>query len=111
MTNRPIKFRAFNKDIGKMWEVKRLDFGTAGVTMDGYGDLFPLMQFTGLTDKNGKEIYEGDVYEATNLVGNKYRKVVEWVAYGYDHQREGLESCEVIGNIHENPELTHEKGS
>lgn len=69
-----------------------------------------LLQFTGLLDKNGKEIYEGD------MVKTKRNAVyaVEWTSFedstmGYG---EGVgfnihedDNCEVIGNIYENPNL------
>ncbi len=91
-----------------------------------------LMQFTGLHDKNGKEIYEGDVLSATcrNFSGTC---TVEWVQepvrYDHEHPYEGLNGFvqwgkwsqkaigggltpamqeghfEIIGNIYENPEL------
>jgi uncharacterized phage protein (TIGR01671 family) len=71
-------------------------------------------QFTGLLDKNGKEIYEGDILQ--------YRKSIFSVSYEYSHLgsfslvQEGFFAgrfgdltepfyCEVIGNIHDNPEL------
>lgn len=68
-----------------------------------------LMQFTGLRDKNGKEIYEGDVVRFP-LLENRggHPVVVEWKDAGWNwlniHYTGGLE-VEVIGNIHENPEL------
>lgn len=68
-------------------------------------------QFTGLYDKNSKEIYEGDI-----LKNPRYEEsyVVEYHGDGYvgwgDDRRPGCylitdEDIEIIGNIHENPEL------
>ena len=68
----------------------------------------PVMQYTGLKDKNGKEIYEGDVVQHGR--GNHCYKVI-FDLYGYDPFQfiggEEIEphECEVIGNIYLNPEL------
>ena len=81
--------------------------GFSGVFLPFHKDII-LMQFTGLKDKNGKEIYEGD---ATNL------GLVEWDQRSLQYKIDGLDiesydtdkyPLEVIGNVHENPELLNE---
>ena len=76
-----------------------------------------LMQYTGLTDKNGKEIYEGDIIKWTS----KDNEIVDSpliVEFLKDHwapscgcsSNSGFwDDCEIIGNIYENPELLGEK--
>ena len=62
-------------------------------------------QFTGLHDKNNKEIYERDIVESWDKVSNNYgRSMVEWHNQGYWYFQDGDE-IEVIGNKWENPEL------
>lgn len=73
-----------------------------------------LMQVTGLLDKNGKEIYEGDIVRDGSEIF-----AVQWVAdtgaWGILDSDESMAwlgdyniSCEIIGNIYENPELLKE---
>ena len=69
-------------------------------------------QFTGLTDKNGKEIFEGDIY---NMGDKNILYVVVWRDCGLIGKQLGStsyagveywkEKIEIIGNIHDNPEL------
>ena len=75
--NREIKFRIWDVENKEMLKVQELDFeptfygGRIAIRPDQYNDYFDtedmiLMQYTGLKDKNGKEIYEGDIIRIKN---------------------------------------------
>lgn len=71
-----------------------------------------LMLHTGLSDKNGKEIYDGDIVldqsePATGTIELSYGSfIVNWHGPDIDDLRDYHESLVIIGNIYENPELT-----
>jgi hypothetical protein len=149
MNNRIIKFRAWDKEGKRMFGINRLSWqhlygggleypdvtvwmksgerwGPVGI-FDPKGERVILMQFTGLKDKNGKEIYEGDIVKSFDysdgfeikfiaffqncfceIDKNLFKvKESEWKStYWCEELFPWLNpECEVIGNIYENPSL------
>jgi uncharacterized phage protein (TIGR01671 family) len=126
MKAKEIKFRAWDESRKYMAYQGTPDLETIQSFMHHFGDK-KLLQFTGLHDKNGKEIYKGDilsdrwkveVYQNnegtfmvkfhTNPKGNKPRSLKLYLAQrlkAYTAICEGYRDCLVIGNIYENPEL------
>ena len=97
---RKIKFRAWDKK--HMAYQGTPDLETLHSFMFHYGDKI-LMQYTGLTDKNGKEIYEGDIVKWGKIIEKVEMKDGCWsMVLGTIVEEFNLE---VIGNIYENPEL------
>ncbi|HEL1643071.1 TPA: hypothetical protein TXL68_001947 [Streptococcus suis] len=114
------KFRAWDKIRNRISEVERIYIDTKGVRLrDENGEYWRrfddviLMQSTGVFDKNGKEIFEGDV---VNIFGEKLSKIyysdgafcVDILIGGTPLHAFLSEQLEIIGNIHRNPELMEE---
>ena len=133
---REIEFRAYIKDLNKIFNVKEIDLIFKMIWFEEQNkprdtmrmiDQCELMQYTGLKDKNGTKIFEGDIVEF-----NRHRKLpnhtvepilvkfnnrncaFELYPYGKNLTTGGggrllqldmMSECEVIGNIYDNPEL------
>ena len=108
---RTIKFRIFNKKIKSY-----IGIHSSAIMIDELNNLndnLIVEQFTGLYDKNGKEIYEGDFITYSGITSNG-QKIIRVVNYNSDYARfqggmyplsETKNLIEVIGNIYENREL------
>lgn len=113
---REIKFRAWNVATKTMVDLKKitplaLDIDTDGLFIPFSNGLL-LMQFTGLKDKTGKEIYEGDIVK----LNDRFIDIVVFEASQFctkEPQATNVLSewggIEVLGNIYENPELLAER--
>ena len=126
-----VRYRAWHKTWDELGKVKRIRFdGEGNVTtvlfegkflgVDTHVDEIELMQSTGLKDKNGKEVFVGDIIKCTR--GCLHEVYIE-KEYGGTYfggmpavylkdLREGYawtEHEEIIGNIYENPELLEDE--
>ena len=126
---REIEFRGKRIDNGKwvygylfkIWEHCFILWGTTN-DMPNMIEVIPetVGQFTGLIDKNGKKIYEGDVVKTTALLNDHHQRgatVVSPVEYWHGATCLSItyvplsldfqvsHEIEIIGNIHDNPEL------
>ena len=131
---RSLKFRAWDKKRKRMFAVTTLNAsGAVSVFIDDDGlyllpaEQIELMQYTELKDKNGKEIYDGDIVEEdidfnSKMTDGTFRYRVYWDEYLlcwaldpigkesiHDELWQTNLSRRIIGNIYENPELLEEK--
>ena len=117
---REIKFRAWNTTTrGYLytgdWKGK-FKLSNLFTYTEDTPDVYEVEQFTGLHDKNGKEVYEGDIVKS---IDSDFNRVIKWsdITPSFTMQRDDFKECvwynekycEVIGNIHENPELISEQ--
>lgn len=133
--NREIKFRAWDKVNQKMIYIshnnERTEFDEGNIRTLTANEFFDLtkpvtekviMQFTGLRDKNGKDIYEGDILrrsigyyvvmfgevEEDKSVPGNFEFIGFYVIRREVHGLAGFYFDELVGNIYENPELIEE---
>ena len=127
---REIKFRAWDDDfkvmhplltINEISEIRRSGNGFGAVAMNFNWDQLLWLQFTGLHDKNGKEIYEGDIIK-TNW-GYLYKVVFSKGCFYGEYINETPANpfteddinifhdsvIEIVGNLYENPELINKQ--
>ena len=109
--NRDIKFRAWDEVSEKMlnWN-EFLDTNMKNTFIAPESTGLILMQYTGLHDKNGKEIYEGDIVKYENMTGKIMFFNGSFILSDLEETEEwelGVinEDIEVIGNIYENSKL------
>ena len=129
--NREIKFRVWDIEL-HMW-INNIGMGKDNTLCKGTEKRFAVMQYIGLKDKNGNEIYEGDILCNDEYQTWEWRGVVkfshgvfgaEWLSnvksksmvgsWGQKHNLRKLdddivERQIIIGNIYENPELLSER--
>ena len=118
------KFRVWNKEQDRFHHSFSCDITASGTLVISQGiegkkyivddDNYVVQQCTGLKDKNGKLIYEGDILKLAEFgkpVEVKHRALGFVLrrepsnTVGYDNDKYIPEDCEVIGNIYENPKL------
>jgi len=119
---RNIKFRAW--DGQKIVHVDSMNYEASASSMVANGWLLPgtIMQFTGLKDKNDKEIYEADIIEYMNpdtkkikihFVAWSQKKTMYILRFGPTDEEtarlsnilNAIDRFSIVGNIYENPEL------
>jgi hypothetical protein len=114
---REIKFRAWEKSLKQMIPVDNIDFEKKMINTETAWRMFDeiqLMQYTGLKDKDGKEIYEGDIDGSDEPMVVCFQEGMFGLKYSLeDKYFDGCidwERTEIIGNVYEQPKLLEMAG-
>ena len=129
---REIEFRAWDKKYecmddygfyirsdGRVFEPASTIYNTPNTQIEEVKDRYILMQYTGLKDKNGNKIFEGDILKGVNgsINGEPWKfgpYIIEYEHeksgfnvpfWGTEEDYDGTHWFEVVGNIHDNPEM------
>jgi len=119
---REIKFRAYHNGFnGEDAQMLHSNHPLDACRWAAEGQDIELMQYTGLKDKNGVEVYEGDILKDINLCDQDQHGILVSFknnAWCFDHKNYHLfgehindnwiESLKVVGNIHENKDLLND---
>ena len=135
---REIKFRAWDNQLKRFSEDGTICLNRCGHIFVLHNteytsieqDTYTLLQYTGLKDKNGKEIYEGDIVKFNDIFSFPSQGVIAPIVWHeptlrlipqdteentrgghYIHHWDSIQDIEVIGNIWENKELLENSGN
>lgn len=114
------RFRAWNSETKEIEVFKTYEeISELFLALSADDGFYSIMQSTGLKDKNGKEIFEGDIVKMAKDVYSDptYYEVIRHRggAYRLESKQHGCElwlrhtDCEVVGNVYENRELLEDK--
>ena len=106
---REIKFRAYSEQDAIMY--RPLSLRVIAQLGHDFSDNIKLMQYTGLKDKNGKAIYEGDIvdYDGEIAKVTYENTMASFCVGGNNFDSSEAKYMKIIGNFYENPELLEEK--